>query len=482
MRTRTPSARPMRPVRGDSVRSFPRLTAVLLAAATVSSVLTGPVVAATGAQPVPAAHPIAAGAGEERAVVAALERSAHPLTTAEPGAPAGDLAPLVRMVGQADIVGVGEATHGSKELFQLKDRIFRQLVAARGFRTFALETSWSSGVLLDRYVRTGEGDLRRIMREEFQGSYADWNNAEFLRLFAWMRDHNRTVAPDRRLRVVGNDVNDVNHAQYARVLAWADAQRPALGVELRRLYASLLALPRGMGERVEALAAKPVTALETIARDARAAHALLEREPGADPWTLQEARVIADTATVYALGAGDPDPARQARANLHRDRAMAAHTVWWQRWTGDRIVVSAHNAHLGHRTPYRDTHPRVQGEFLREAVGERYLAVATSVHQARYRAFDLNALRFGVFSTGPAAPGSNEHLLDRVRHRDYYVDLRRVRRDGAAGAWLDTARPMFVVPSGYSGDPADVLRDVALGRTFDVLVHFRQVAEYGEVG
>ncbi|MQS39323.1 erythromycin esterase family protein [Streptomyces katsurahamanus] len=411
----------------------------------------------------------AAGQPADRAVVEAVEQHAHRLRTTEPGTPGRDLTALVALAQDASIVGVGEATHGSRELFQLKDRIFRQLVTKAGYTTFSLETSWSSGVRLDQYIRTGQGDLRQIMREEFQGSYADWNNEQFLNLFTWMRAHNRDAAPGEQVRVMGNDVNDADPRQYERILAWTAEHRPALLPELRRRYAALLALPAGMGERTKKWLAMPQEERKALDRDASAVYRLLERSGAADPWVLQEARVIAQMTSVLSLDL--LDPVAGAEANRLRDRAMAENTVWWQRHTGGKVLVSAHNAHLGYESAFPASHPVVQGAYFRELVGREYLAVGTTIQSGEYWATDTRTGEPGVFSTGPAAPGSNEHTLDRVRHRDYYVDLRRVKRDPAAARWLDGARPTFVVPSGYPSEPLDV----SLGRSFDVLVHLHHV-------
>ncbi|GGZ60721.1 hypothetical protein GCM10010387_63000 [Streptomyces inusitatus] len=349
------------------------------------------------------------------------------------------------MAEDVNIVGVGEATHGSKELFQLKHRLFQHLVQKNGFRTFSLELHWSAGVRLDTYVRTGQGDLRQIMRDEFQFSFEDWRNEEFLALFTWMREHNRTATPDRQIRVMGNDIGDVGREQYERIFTWAAQHQPALLPELRKRYAALLALPHSMGERMRALAGKPAAERRAVDADARAAHRLLEQADTKDLWVLQEARVIQQVTTVYGyVGNG---PADEAESNRHRDRAMAENTAWWQRQTGNRILV------------------------LRELVGHEYLAIGTTIHSGEYRAMNRDTGQYEVFSTGLAAPGSNEHTLDKVRHHDYYVDLRKAGRTPAVGGWLDAARPTFVVPGGYPSEPLPV----SLGRTFDVIVHLNHV-------
>ncbi|MEU9332972.1 erythromycin esterase family protein [Streptomyces sp. NPDC048290] len=448
------------------------LTGTAIALVTALALTSSPATATTAPTPRAPAHPVATthSPSPDRPVIRALDAHAKPLRTTTPQAPStADLTALTRMTADATVVGVGEATHGSKELFQLKDRLFRHLVRSADFRVFALEMSWSAGARIDTYVRTGEGDLRQIMAEEFQGSFGDWNNQEFLTLFTWMRGYNRTAPPGDQLRVMGNDIGDVNRAQYARILTWADEHRPDLAPQLRRHYAGLLALPATMEARVQALVSAPRTERQAYDTSAKAAYDLLERAGDTDPWILQDARVVAQMTTLFAHELQDQD--QQAEPNRHRDRAMAENTVWWQRQTGDRVLVSAHNAHLAYESPNPTSHPVVQGSFLRDLIGDAYVAIGTSIHSGAYRAMNLDTGQYQVFDTGPAAPDSNEHLLDRARPRDYYVDLRALTPHPAAGPWLATPRPTFVVPSSFTTERPPV----AMSRSFDILIHLHRV-------
>jgi len=76
----------------------------------------------------------------------------------EPAENLDDLEPLRRLVGDARVVSLGEATHGTREFFQMKHRILRFLVERMGFTAFAIEATWPEANRLDRYLRTGEGD------------------------------------------------------------------------------------------------------------------------------------------------------------------------------------------------------------------------------------------------------------------------------------------------------------------------------------
>jgi erythromycin esterase len=147
------------------------------------------------------------------AVLAALTRAGRPLRTTEPHGDVSDLRVLGAAFGAAPVVALGEVAHGAHELFTLKHRVFRYLVREKGFRTFVLETSWTSGLRLSAHALHGTGDPRTIMAEEFGGGAWPWDVHEYLHLIRWMRDHN--------LRHVTSPVqfmaNDIAHP---RIPAW----------------------------------------------------------------------------------------------------------------------------------------------------------------------------------------------------------------------------------------------------------------------
>ncbi|MFF7726600.1 erythromycin esterase family protein [Streptomyces sp. NPDC008001] len=446
--------------------SVRRSLAPALSATLALTALLGP--AAAGAAATSAtADRTAPAAADDRAVVAGLERYAHPLRSAGPGGPSDDLDAFGAMTRGASVVGIGEASHGSEELFTVKERLFRQLVEREGFSAYAMEISWSAATRLNTYLLTGKGDVRQIMREEFQDGYSLLNTEELAHLFGWMREHNRTSP--RQVRVVGMDFSDAGPEQHERILTWAERNEPALAPGLRRHYAALRALPTGVATRMAAYNALPLADRKSIAKDAAAAYRLLAGAAKQDPWVLQEARVIAHMATEYTTDWNDPAQARAASRN--RDRIMAETAVWWQRQTGERIVVSAHDGHVSYESVMPEVYPVTMGADLRELAGRDYLAVGTSLYGGDYRARTATG-GSGTYNVGPAAPGSNEHTLDQVRYRDFYVDLRKAGRDPVTGGWLNTARPTFVIPGRYPNQPAPPL---ALGRAFDVVVHLHHV-------
>lgn len=435
-------------------RRHRRPLAALLAAVCVG-LLAAPAASAAD-RPVPGADP-----------ARELAATAGPLT---------DARTLERIVGSAKVVALGEATHSSAEFFATKHRIFEELVERRGFTTFALEANWSTGLLVDDYVRFGKGDIRRIARDEFVNAYAFWNTEEYLDLFTWMRQHNLRH-PGHPVRFMGNDLGYAGPNLFDEVTGYVARTRPALLPRFRELYRTSRPSGDDVDAWMNAYMVKPLAERRAMGARVRQALALLERQGPAGPgraareaydWAVQHARAIAQVGTEYTYDFTTDEGG--AGAMLYRDRIMAENTVWWQRHTGDRMVLSAHNGHVGYTSTWPEAYPRTQGAFLRDALGRDYVAIGASFGQGSFNAHDSREAGepVRVFTVGPLGADSNAHVLDRVSAHPFLLDLRTATP--AARAWLAVARPTRAIGTTYPW-PGD-MADLSLATAFDAVAHF----------
>ncbi|MFI1865795.1 erythromycin esterase family protein [Streptomyces jumonjinensis] len=435
----------------------------LLATAVIAM---GAVLAPVAAQAAPASASAHA-AGGKQDPVRALEKAAHPLRSTEPGKKTGDLRALGAMIGDATVVGLGEATHGSHEFFTMKERVFRYLVEEKGFTTFALELGWSAGLRIDEYLQTGKGDARQIAKETLTNS--PWEREEFVSLIEWMRDYNRRN-PGRTVHFMGDDIGSpaVSDEFFGRVTGYMKRHHPETLPRLDELYTGLRPI-----DDVFAYLSKPLAERRRLAAQAQQALELISAQGSggeAFAWAEQNARSIAQTARFLTM---DPDdPKSVAAAQLYRDEVMAQNVTWWQRRTGDKILLSAQNEHVGYAAGDPKLYPKTQGAFLRDTMGESYLPIGFTFNQGSFLSKDA-ALGgdWKKFTVGAATPGMNEHTLDRVRYRDYYLDARKA--PAAARAWLNAARPTRNVGTQYPWPDSGI----AIARSFDVLIHLDEVRE-----
>ncbi|MFE7216414.1 erythromycin esterase family protein [Streptomyces sp. NPDC001698] len=405
-----------------------------------------------------------AGAAPVPSPVDSLQQSAVPL---------GDLGDVVRMVGDARVVGLGEASHSGHEFFTLKRRAFQKLVATRDFTTFVLEASWSTGLRLDDYVVHGVGDPAQVMREEFQGQYVFWNTQEYLDLIRWMRHYNLTH-PDRpRLHLVGNDLGYPGPGAFDQVSAYVSAHRPDLAKRLDSLYTGLKpARGTQAGTWMNDQLGKDLSLRRAEADRATQALTLLRAagQPkgstgGAYDWAVQNATAVAQSFTGYAF------PGEEFSERMrYRDQVMADNTTWWLAHTNGKILLASNNGHVAYFSDNPQEFPEPVGAFLHKKLGAKYVNIGLTFAQGSINALpDYTAQQPKTYTVPPTPAGHNEHTLDQVRYRDFALDLRTA--PAAARDWLTIARPTRSYGLYWSTEDPQT----ALARSYDVLIHLHQV-------
>jgi len=118
-----------------------------------------------------------------------IRNNAISLKTPEAGNGFDDMRPLRALIGQARIVSLGEATHGSREFFQLKHRMLEFLAGEMGFGIFSIEANMPEAYRLNDYVLEGKGDPAQLLRGMY---FWTWDTEEVLAMIRWMREFNQS--------------------------------------------------------------------------------------------------------------------------------------------------------------------------------------------------------------------------------------------------------------------------------------------------
>ncbi|MCH9649713.1 MAG: erythromycin esterase family protein [Deltaproteobacteria bacterium] len=162
-----------------------------------------------------------------------LAANAHILTSTEPGEPTEDLGFLEDFLGPARVFAVGEGTHGTREFYRLKHRLFQYLAQHQGYKVFALESGFAESEPLNAFIQGGEGDPRELLAGLGQKI---WNIEAFLDLVVWMREEN--LRRDAGLRFVGFDMKFSQQAMED-ILAALKPLAPPLATRVAASYRPL---------------------------------------------------------------------------------------------------------------------------------------------------------------------------------------------------------------------------------------------------
>lgn len=312
-----------------------------------------------------------AGPSSNPPLVDLIRREARPLAGLR------DVDAIVDLIGDAQVVLLGEATHGTHEFYLLRAEITRRLVTEHGFDAVAVEADWPDALRVSRHVQgeAGPSDAAHALSEFTRFPRWMWRNREVLAFVQWLRRHNESMAEaDRRVGFYGLDLYSLRRSMDA-VLRYLERTDPEAARQARRRYDCFDHLadePQLYGQATR-FGRMPDCEREVLAQF----RALMQADAGGSPvgdelfYAQQNARVVRHAEQYYRV----MFEGHVESWNL-RDRHMASTLealidhLSVQRRRAARVVVWAHNSHVGDA---RATEMGERGELnLGQLVRERY--------------------------------------------------------------------------------------------------------------
>ncbi len=148
------------------------------------------------------------------------------------------LGPLLDRIGDARVVLLGEATHGTSEFYRMRSRITRELVLRRGFDVVAVEADWPDASRVDRYVRALKPSEYRFTPFSRFPTWM-WRNHEAHALIEWLRAFNATQrVATTRVCFFGLDLYSL-FTSAAAVIAYLQTVDPSAASAARARYGLL---------------------------------------------------------------------------------------------------------------------------------------------------------------------------------------------------------------------------------------------------
>lgn len=139
----------------------------------------------------------------EEGVVKSIREHAYPLKSK------ADLQPIFDRIGDARIVMLGEASHGTHEYYTWRAHISKRLIEEKGFNFIAVEGDWPDCYRLNRFIKGYDTEHKNVLNvlEEFnRWPTWMWANWEIVALANWLQEHNIGLPANNRVGFYGLDV------------------------------------------------------------------------------------------------------------------------------------------------------------------------------------------------------------------------------------------------------------------------------------
>ena len=384
-------------------------------------------------------------------VRSALETWAQPLGGSE-----ADYDDLIDLIGDARVVMLGEASHGTHEFYAVRAELTKRLIARHGFSFVAIEGDWPDAYRVDRWVKGAAGDAREALGGFRRFPTWMWRNVPVEGFVRWLRDHNAARHDgEPPVGFYGLDVYSL-HTSMGEVIRYLRRADPAAAKLAERHYDCLEPFRDDTAAYAWQVHFTDRSCEDEVVRTLQDLQAMR----GAYARALGEEAAF--DAELNALAAANAE--RYYRLMVHggattwnlRDRHMVdvLERLLAKHGPAAKAIVWAHNSHIGDfRATYdgEGGHLNV-GQLVRERLGPAAIAVGSGTHRGTVtaaRAWDGLAQYMRV---PPAREGSWEHAFDRLEAPNFYLPLARIGPADPAGAWLRESRGERAIGVVY--DPA----------------------------
>jgi erythromycin esterase-like protein len=342
---------------------------------------------------------------------------------------------LFEMIGDARLVLLGEATHGTHEFYRERAQITKRLIAEKGFSAVAVEADWPDAYRVNRYVRgqgtATDGDDALAGFKRFPTWM--WRNTEVLEFVDWLRAQNDSArAPEMKAGFYGLDLYSL-YGSMAAVLAYLDKVDSAAAKRARYRYSCFdqfgedtqaygYAASFGLTESCEREVVNQLHELQRRAID----YASRDGRVAADDFFFaeQNARLVKDAEEYYRemFRGGESSwnlrDRHMADTLEHLIAFLALHAPW------PKVVIWEHNSHIGDA---RATEMTDRGEVnVGQLVRERYKNEAFLVGFTTYQGTVTAATDWGgpaeCKRVRPALEGSYEALFHTAGPKRFQLD------------------------------------------------------------
>lgn len=311
-----------------------------------------------------------------------------------------DLKPLKDFLVGVKIVALGEVTHGSKEIFDLKHRIIKYLSVNHGFDIFSIEANMPEAYELNNYVIENRGDPKSLIG---QMGFWTWNTEEVLAMVNWMNRHNKKN--EKKIQFTGFDMQ--SHKESIKILN--SASKGELKGVIKKIEHSL--------DSVKSNAKSGLNLADYYSKDfnfLKDRFSSMAIRKSEKDWLLQNITIL-----------------EQMTNNYHytmRDYYMASNVNWILNQNPlSKLILWAHNGHIK-KTGFS------MGKYLSEAHQKEYLSIGFAFSEGCYTALGDSGIK--SYQAETSYPGTYEFFFNAIKEPFFMIDLRNLDGNDKNQKWL----------------------------------------------
>lgn len=333
-----------------------------------------------------------------------------------------ELIPFEKLFCDKTIIGMGEATHGTREFSNMKAKMFKFLATHCGFRVFAIEAPYGGTMKVNDYVLYGRGDVLSAMKGM---EYWTWDTEEVKELIEWMRLYNTGKGEKEKLKFYGFDCQSFKGTanallDYVKEYDKENLSKFSKGMSVLKdssyLFFNKLR-DAHTGEKGIAEINEIISFLGNWFNENQETYIA---RSGSEKYTLSfhNIEILKQTLVLSECTYNKAFPLR--------DSCMARNIKWIYEFENSKVFAWAHNAHIYYGSTHFFGKDKNMGANLNELFGKAYYKIGFVFNEGSFQAykgpkalyknglkeFSVPAYKKNTLTTALSIPGIDAFFID----------------------------------------------------------------------
>jgi erythromycin esterase len=330
-----------------------------------------------------------------------------------------ELFPIERLFNDRKVVGMGEATHGTREFFNMKAKMFKFLATYCGYRIFSIEATYGGTLKVNDYVLYGKGDVLSAMKGM---EFWTWDTEEVKDLIEWMRTFNIGKPEKEKLKFYGFDCQSFKGPTNALMDYVKEFDKPNLDEFVKGL--SIL----NDSSYLYFYTLKPGKSSQQRIVQIHGIISFIQK------WFQENEKlyIAGSSMTKFELAKHNIDALKQAillkeclnkKSYTYRDSCMAQNIRWIYELEHSAVFLWAHNDHISKNEKYYFNKDKTMGAYLNDIFGEAYYNICFVFNQGGFLALPKVAGKLQEFSVPESKINTLTNGLSLAGINNFYIDL-----------------------------------------------------------
>ncbi|HKG08361.1 MAG TPA: erythromycin esterase family protein [Pedobacter sp.] len=363
------------------------------------------------------------------------------------------------------VIGLGEATHGTREFYQYKAKLIKYLVEHQGLRVLVFESDMVGMESINDYVLNKDGlTLEKAMSN--YGLFGIYRTREVADLIQWIKRFNMKQPVQDKVMIAGMDANMPYH--IASKILQSKSLFPYLDDRLKKDLAEIRSMPerRNFGQARKKYLLDVADKLGSIVQD--------KLNPDSLEIYSHYIQLLIQSLRMINLD--------DIQLNTVRDAHMAENILWLLQKTTDKqtLAIWGHNGHIcaDKWRGYQST-----GMHLRSKLKGRYYALGLAVGEGYARLWDS---RNGIpFHKAPLPAiqntGQFEFVLKQLKYPNFFLPIGSGIEDKTLRTYLSKPLLTRVLGAQVVRSEQDILLPIRVDRAYNGIVFFRETTNAAEI-